>query len=211
MRQLNGGSYTHFDSDELFYDKNDLLYGGYNMLDSSDIIFPTNFTRSRKQHIKLHPASVGELVYDIGWNTTPTYSKLMWYLNKNRHLSDPALASMSPEDLNATLLEMIRAINYVSPIELEIINGLEPKLIDQESQWNHSKRRRQTMLNDWGYIGYDIDETIDLDWQDRQRMGWDGETDQNGQPKYQEAQLDVYKLSNSPRLTAFFEKNPAVQ
>ena len=204
LSDLLNTSHGFFDPDELFYDgEMSYLYAGHLMyvlapIHSLILHGPGNKLTSYRPHL------YGELV-DIGWDTTPTYSKLMWYLNKSRHLNDPALASMSPEDLNATLNEMTRAIKYVSPKEADSIKGLND-VLSSNSQLAYFLQRKKDGVDDWKAIVYDLYGSANYE-----KRTWDGETDHTGQPRFQQGQLDIYKLSNSPRLTAFFEQNPAVQ
>ena len=112
---------------------------------------------------------------------------------------------MPPEDLNAVLNEMTRAIKYVSPIEAEIINGLNDKL-GSTSQLKYFQQRKKDAKDDWISIVYDIYGSANYTPQ-----RWNGSTDATGQKVSNISQLDMYQLNSSPRLTAFFEKNPAVQ
>lgn len=191
-------SHAFFDPDELFYNV-ELSY-----------LYANAWWRVANLHdniLTIKGKGDNFIVDDqvIGWNTTPTYSKLMWFVNQNRHLSDPVLTSMPPEDLNAVLNEMTRAIKYVSPIEAEIINGLNDKL-GSTSQLKYFQQRKKDAKDDWISIVYDIYGSANYTPQ-----RWNGSTDATGQKVSNISQLDMYQLNSSPRLTAFFEKNPAVQ
>ena len=103
---------------------------------------------------KLHDMiqASGEYTNQPSWDKTPTYSKLIWFIGDNRHLSDPDLYEMSPSDRKRVLTDMISAITKLEAIESGYAYEINQFLRTNNYPSTHQNGLKYVPVGDMGWL-----------------------------------------------------------